>query len=482
MKKTELQKNSIDSLALSREFVEESFDRVTGAELLTGNEVRLLKDAAENYPAWLAAIEGAQNRIFFESYIIHEDEQGARFADALVKKAKEGVSVKLIYDWMGGFGKTSRKFWRNLIANGVDVRCYNAPSLFDPLMVLCRDHRKCLIVDGQIAFVTGLCVGQDWVGRPEKQMPPWRDTGVEIRGAAVADVERAFANIWATMGAPLDKSILAKREDFAPAGKTALRVVEGVPASSHIYRIDQILAAGTRRTMWLTDAYFVGVPSYLQSIKDAARDGVDVRVLVPQSTDIGLIRDTTRSTYRPMLEAGVRVFEWNGSMIHAKTAVFDGRFSRVGSTNLNIASWFGNYELDVLVEDENFGAQMEAMFLEDLRNSTEIVLADTQKISRSERRRRQKSTKRIKGKGGGSVRKATASALNAATSISSIITRQAPLGAAEAKLLGMVGAVLLAYALLLIFFPRIASIPLVIILLLLALPTLLKALRNYRNN
>lgn len=481
MKKTNLPKRPADSLALSHKFVEESFDRVTGAALIHGNEVRLLKDAAENYPAWLAAIESAQNRIFFESYIIHEDEQGARFADALIKKAKEGIKVKLIYDWMGGFGKTSRKFWRRLMENGVEVRCYNPPSFFDPLMVLVRDHRKCLIVDGRVAFVTGLCVGQDWVGRPEKNMPPWRDTGVEIRGAAVAEVERAFANIWATVGSPLDKNLLAKREDFAPAGNTALRVVEGVPSSSHIYRIDQILAAGTRETMWITDAYFVGVPSYLQSIKDAATDGVDVRILVPQSTDIGLIRDTTRSTYRSMLEAGVRVFEWNGSMVHAKTAVFDGRFSRVGSTNLNIASWFGNYELDVLVEDTDFGRQMQEMFLEDLQNSTEIVLADTQKISRRQRRAQQQNTKKVRGKGAGSVRKVTVGAINAASSIGAIITKQAPLGAAEAKLLAIVGAVLLILALLLIFFPRIASIPLVIILLLLALPTLMKALKNYRN-
>jgi cardiolipin synthase A/B len=476
MKKNKLQKQPVESLALSHKFVEESFDRVTGAELLTGNEVKLLKDAADNYPAWLAAIDGAKERIFFESYIIHEDAQGRIFADALIKKAKEGVKVKLIYDWLGGFGKTSRKFWRQLREGGVEVRCYNPPKLTDPLLVLVRDHRKCLIVDGRVAFVTGLCVGQDWIGRPEKSMPPWRDTGVEIRGAAVAAVERAFANIWATMGPALEKNLLTSHRDAAPAGNVALRVVEGVPASSHIYRIDQILAAGARATMWITDAYFVGVPSYLQSIKDAATDGVDVRILVPQSTDIGLIRDTTRSTYRALLEAGVRVFEWNGSMVHAKTAVFDGRFSRVGSTNLNIASWFGNYELDVLVEDTDFGRQMQEMFLEDLQNSTEIVLADTHSPKRKPRRQR------MRGKGAGSVRKATASAINAATSLGAIITKQAPLGAAEAKLLFLAGAALLVIALLLIFFPRIASIPLVIILLLLALPTLLKALRNYRNH
>lgn len=477
MRDDALQTISLNSALITREFVEESFDRITNSKLIGGNHVRLLRDAAENYPAWLSAIENARERIFFESYIIHGDAQGELFADALIKKAKEGVSVKVIYDWMGGFGKTSRRFWQRLRAGGVEVRCYNPPKLTDPLLVLSRDHRKTLTVDGKIAFVSGLCVGQDWVGKPEKGIPPWRDTGVELKGAAVADVERAFANIWAMMGTPLDEKKSSRPEDFEKAGNVALRVVESVPASSYIYRTDQILAAGARQTMWLTDAYFVGVPSYLQSIKDAAQDGVDVRILVPQSTDIALIRDTTRSTYRPLLEAGVRVFEWNGSMVHAKTAVFDGRFSRIGSTNLNIASWFGNYELDVIIEDDDFGRQMQEMFLEDLANSTEIVLADTQKISRRARKKMRKGAKSV-----GSVRKATAGAINAATSIGSAIAKQARLGAAEARLLLIVGAALLGYALALIFFPRIASIPLIFILLLLAFSTLLKAAKNYKNN
>ena len=464
-----------NSLTISREFVEESFERITGSKLVGRCGVRLLKNAEENYPAWLAAIADARNRIFFESYIIHDDRQGKRFADALIEKARQGIEVKLIYDWMGGFGKTSQKFWNRLRDGGVDVRCYNPPKLSDPLAVFSRDHRKSLIVDGQIAFVSGLCVGQDWVGKPEKNLSAWRDTGVEIRGAAVAGVERAFADIWAEMGAPLDTATLSKAEDFADAGSIALHVVESVPSSSYIYRADQFLAAGARETMWLTDAYFVGTPAYLQAIKDAAKDGVDVRILVPQSTDIAIIRDTTRSTYRPLLESGVRVFEWNGSMVHAKTAVFDGKFSRVGSTNLNIASWFGNYELDVLIEDENFGEQMQEMFLRDLENSTEIILDDGQKV-RSARR-----ATNSKGANGGSVRKTTAGAISAATSISSAITQKTPLGAAEARLLFLVGGALLALALVFVFFPRAASIPLIIILLLLAFPTLAKAFKNYRN-
>ncbi len=378
---------------------------------------------------------------------------------------------------MGGFGKTSGKFWNRLRKGGVDVRCYNPPKLTDPLAVLSRDHRKSLIVDGQIAFISGLCVGQDWVGKPEKGVSAWRDTGVLIRGAAVADVECAFALIWAEMGAPLDLSKLSKREDFTDVGEISLRVVDSIPSSSYIYRVDQLLAAGVRESMWLTDAYFIGTPSYLQSIKDAAGGGVDVRILVPQSTDIAIIRDTTRATYRPLLEAGVRVFEWNGSMIHAKTAVFDGRVSRVGSTNLNVASWFGNYELDVLVEDEQFGKQMQKMFLTDLENSTEVVLTDVQNIIV-----RKKNPKNSKGEGGGSVRKATAGAISAATSIGSAITQKSPLGAAESRLLFLVGGALLALALVFVFFPRFASVPLILILLLLAFPTLAKAVKNYRNH
>src|SRR5687768_3975444 len=466
---------NIEFPVLDREFINESFERVTGAELIHGNDVHLLVDATANYPAWLEAIESAEKRIFFESYIIHGDEQGSLFAEALTKKAKEGVEVKIIYDWLGGFRKTSRWFLRNLEDNGVEVRCYNPPNFNDPLGFFTRDHRKTIVVDGSIAFVSGLCVGQDWIGYPDREIPPWRDTGVKLTGPAVAEVEAAFADIWATMGGPIDKKALSRREKLETTGTTSLRVIPSIPGTAHIYRVDQLLAVAARESMWLTDAYFVGIPSYLQNLKDSARDGVDVRILVPQGTDIGVIRDTTRSTYRPLLEAGVRVFEWNGPMMHAKTAVFDGRFSRVGSTNLNIASWFGNYELDVLVEDEEFGQQMQEMFLSDIANATEIVLADTVK-----KRPREKTKRSRTRRGGGSVRKATAGALNAATSIGSAITQKMPLGAAEARLMVIVGSVLFILAALFIFFPRVASIPLAAICLLVGIPTLVKAFQSYR--
>jgi cardiolipin synthase len=166
--------------------------------------VRLLKDAAQNYPAWLDAIGAARHTIHFEMYIIHEDDQGRLFADALIEKARQGVHVRLLYDWMGGFGKTSRAFWKRLSAGGVEVRCYNPPRFDSPLGWVSRDHRKMISVDRTTAFVTGLCVGQMWVGDPGRHLDPWRDTGVEVRGPAVADIEHAFADAWAAAGPPLE--------------------------------------------------------------------------------------------------------------------------------------------------------------------------------------------------------------------------------------------------------------------------------------
>ena len=145
-----------------------------------------------------------------------------------------------------------------------------------------------------------------------------------------------------------------------------MRVIANMPGTAELYRLDQVIAAAGRRTLWLTDAYFVGTTTYVQSLRAAARDGVDVRLLVPGASDIWVLRGLSRAGYRPLLEGGVRVYEWNGSMLHAKTAVADGRWARVGSTNLNLQSWMGNWALDVAVEDERFARQMEEMYLDDL--------------------------------------------------------------------------------------------------------------------
>ena len=154
----------------------------------------------------------------------------------------------------------------------------------------------------------------------------------------------------------------------------SMRVVASIPATAGMIRSDELIAALARKRLWLTDAYYAGTTSFVQALKAAAKDGVDVRLLVPNATDVPMVKIFSRAGYRPLLEAGVRVFEWNGTMLHAKTAVADGKWARVGSTNLNIASWFGNCELDAVIEDESFAHQMEDMYLDDLTKATEIVL------------------------------------------------------------------------------------------------------------
>ncbi|HEX8723231.1 MAG TPA: phospholipase D-like domain-containing protein, partial [Pyrinomonadaceae bacterium] len=364
-----------------RRVVERAYSRTTGAPLIPGNGVRLLVDAKENYPAWLEAIGGARRTIHFESFIIHDDDVGREFAEALCAKAREGVHVRVVYDWLGAIGKTSRRFWRNLRDAGVEVRGFNPPRFDEPFAMFNRDHRKMISVDGTVGFVMGLCVGRDWVGRPEKNVEPWRDTGVEIRGPAVADLDAAFARVWETScGEKIPREELPERDSIEQGGDIPVRVIATEPNAVGLYRLEQLVAAGARRYLWLTDAYFVGTTMYVQALRAAAQDGVDVRLLVPSASDIPVVSALSRANYRALLEAGVRVFEWNGPMIHAKTSVVDGRWARVGSTNLNVASWMGNWELDVTIEHEGFAQQMQEMYCRDLENATEIVISERKRV------------------------------------------------------------------------------------------------------
>lgn len=430
-------------------FVQQAFARAAGAALIVGNDVRLLKDARENYPAWLAAIRAAKHYVYFASYIVHEDEAGREFADALIAKAEQGVRTRVVYDWMGGLGHTSRRFWNRLRAGGVDVRCYNPPRLDSPLGWVSRLHSKMLTVDGEVGFIAGLCVGMQWVGNPAKNIDPWRDTGVEVRGPAVAHIEHAFARVWAMTGAPIPAGEFDDQDEGIPAGDTSVRVVATEPATAGILRLNELIAAIAQRTLWLTDAYYAGVTTYVQALRAAAKDGVDVRLLVPGGTDVPIMRPISRAGYRPLLEAGVRVFEWNGPMLHAKTSVADGQWARVGSTNLNIASWFGNCEMDLLIENEAFAHEMEDMYLQDLTNSTEITLDKRNRIFRSDSldHRRHVASR------GGSTSRAAAGALRIGSAVGAAVTNRRVFEPVETQILASVGGLLFGLAVLFSFFP-----------------------------
>jgi cardiolipin synthase len=448
-----------------RRIVEQAYARATGAALVTGNAVRLLKDAEENYPAWLEAIASARRTINFESFIIHDDEVGEEFAEALSAKAREGVRVRLVYDWLGAIGKTSRRFWRRLREAGVEVRGFNPPRFDEPFGWFNRDHRKMISVDGRTGFVMGLCVGHDWRGDPAKGIEPWRDTGVEIRGPALADMEVAFARVWETAGGEkIPREDLPERDSIPEQGTIALRVIATEPNSVGLYRLEQLVAAGARRYLWLTDAYFVGTTMYVQALRAAAQDGVDVRLLVPSASDIPVVSALSRANYRALLGAGVRVFEWNGPMIHAKTAVVDGRWARVGSTNLNVASWMGNWELDVTVEDEGFAKQMEEMYCRDLENSTEIVLSDRRRVRPADApERKKKGGRRQRTSRKGSASRAAAGVIGVGSTVGAAITNRRVLGPAEARVMFMASGLLLLLSIVAVKWPRGVTFPLAFI-------------------
>jgi cardiolipin synthase len=458
-----------------RKLADQAFARAAGASLVAGNSIRLLKDARENYPAWHDAIASARRSIQFESYIIHDDHVGEQFADALLAKARRAVRVRVIYDWMGGFGKTSRRFWNRLRAGGVEVRCYNPPHLASPFGWLNRDHRKMLSVDGAVGFVTGLCVGRAWVGDPARGVPPWRDTGVEVHGPAVRLIDEAFRAMWALLGEPVPVDDAMRAPDVLK-GDTALRIVATVPSTAGLFRVDQLVAALARERLWLTDAYYAGTTAYVQALRAAARDGVDVRLLVPNGTDIPLLRPLSRAGYRTLLEAGARVFEWNGPMLHAKTAVADGRWARVGSTNLNIASWLGNYELDVVVEDESFGKLMESMYLEDLSNATEVVL-DGRRTAAAPPRPDQSATSPR----GGSAGRAAAGLLRISNTVGAAISDRRELGPVEARIMVVAAMLLFGLGVVAILFPRVLAYPVAVISLWIAAALLFRAYRLRRH-
>ena len=460
------------ALPPARVLANQAFTRAAGAPLVDGNRIRLLKDARENYPAWLDAIAAAQRHIHFESYFIEEDDTGRMFAAAFIRKAQEGVGVRLIYDWMGAFSRTSRSFWNNMRAGGVEVRCYNPPRLDSPFGWLSRDHRKLLAVDGEVGFVTGLCVSDIWVGIPERNIEPWRDTGVEVRGRAVADIERAFAQAWAMLGTPVPDHDVVERSALESQGDVSLRVVASVPATAGLFRVDQLVAALARNRLWLTDAYYAGTTVYVQALRAAAMDGVDVRLLVPNATDIPLLKPLSRAGFRPLLEAGVRIFEWNGTMLHAKTAVADGRWARVGSTNLNIASWLGNCELDAVIEDEPFARLMEETYLQDLQNATEVVLDARRRVYAPKEPRRARA---VLSSGGGSVGRAAAGAIRIGNTVGAAFTNRRVLEPVEARIMVTVSVVLISLAILIAVFPQVLAYPLIAIFVWIAVALLYKS-------
>jgi len=360
---------------------------VSDSPLLTGNRVRLLEDGPDTYRAMFAGILAARDHINMETYILEDDEVGRRFADALMEKQRQGVQVNLIYDSVGTLG-TPAEFFRRLRDSGIRTLEFNpvnpatAKAGWD---VNQRDHRKLLIIDGQTVFLGGINISSVYSGGssrgPSKPNPdgdlPWRDTDLQIDGPVVAEFQRLFLETWAAQkGEPLaPRSYLPPLQ---PQGKEVVRAIGSSPddAFSLIY-VTLLSAINSAETeVWLTNAYFVPDPQLLAALKAAAARGVDVRIVVPGSTDSALVFHAGRSYYDELLEAGAKIFERHDALMHAKTAVIDGVWSTVGSTNLDWRSFLHNHEVNAVVLGTEFGDLMRAAFKRDVAQSEQITLEE----------------------------------------------------------------------------------------------------------
>lgn len=355
--------------------------RVAAADVSSGNTVQLLRDGARTFDAMLELIDGARESVALEGYIFRADEVGQRFAAALRAAAARGVAVRLLVDWVGRMG-TPRAFFDELRAHRVDVRIFNPPSLtrrwfgFVP-----RDHRKLLVVDNRSGVTGGIGIGNEWrTGVLSRRRSPWRDTAVRIDGAAAADMMQAFEHMWNRAKGRdrrgghryLTRKASGAHIDPATDAPALVGIIEGEPGRLRVARSLQIQAVSARRSIWIASAYFMPSYSEVEALNGAARDGVDVRVLVPSRYDHPWIRLVTRQFYRRLLMNGVRIWEWGGEMMHAKTTVTDGQWVRVGSTDFNPLGVAINFELDAVIEDPKLGAEAEAMFEADLAQSREI--------------------------------------------------------------------------------------------------------------
>jgi cardiolipin synthase len=355
--------------------------RIASANVSSGNRVHLLHDGPETFHAMIELIERAESSVSLESYILRSDAVGERFAEALKAAARRGVRARVITDAIGG-RRASRAFVHDLRAHGVEVGYFNRLGLKLWFGLIPRDHRKLLVVDDAAGITGGVGIGREWVtGVSESRRSRWRDTAIRIEGPAALDMSDAFDGMWRRVTGERVKRVRHLRAPARGAELDPLThesalvgIVEGEPWRLRVARALQMQAISAERSIWLASAYFVPSWSELEAITGAARDGVDVRILVPSRNDHPWVTMLTRRYYRRLLANGVRIWEWQGEMMHAKTSVIDGSWVRVGSTDVNFLGIAINYELDAVVQDHALAYEAQMMFLDDLRQSTEITL------------------------------------------------------------------------------------------------------------
>jgi len=340
------------------------------------NRVLPLVGGKQAYPLMLDAIRGAQKLVHFEIYILEDDRIGIEFRDALAERAKAGVAVRMLYDSLGSFG-LGEDFLGPLRQAGVEVLEY-AP-LFPwrrKFGLNRRDHQKILVVDDRVAFTGGLNVSLDYVPL-EEGGAGWYDVHARVEGPAVHDLAVIFRKTWQKRGGtpfpPPGKPPPALPE--AGLSASGVQVISNVMLRSRSHMRHAYLRAIRRadRTISLMNAYFIPDRGLRRAFARAARRGASVRVIVPSTSDVQAVRYASRYLYARLMRAGVRIFEWPGAMMHAKTGVIDGVWSTIGSYNLDKRSYLHNLEVSLVVIDAAVGEELRREFESQLARCKEVL-------------------------------------------------------------------------------------------------------------
>ncbi len=367
--------------------------------LIAGNRVSLLVDGPATHAAQLAAIARARHHVHLLAYIFEDDAIGHRYRDALIERARAGVHVRVMFDGVGGFW-VGPAFREALDSAGVELHEYASINpLEEPALwrISQRNHRKLLVVDGRVAFTGGIGISDTYSRSASSgsMKHGWRDTHIQITGPAAAEFQRLFFEDWqqevrpiphdrrywpalGTRGRELVRAVAKEGQDLSDLVKNPVaRLLSAIRIDrdrSEIYASYLAAISECRSRVWITQAYFAPDPEFLEVLANAALRGCDVRLLVPANSDVGLLLHASRDQYAGLLEAGVRIFEYEGPVLHAKTAVVDGVWSTVGSSNLDYRSFIHNDEANAIIVGSAFATEMERMFRNDLASAREVTL------------------------------------------------------------------------------------------------------------
>ncbi|QYF92995.1 cardiolipin synthase B [Massilia sp. PAMC28688] len=348
---------------------------ILGPDLAPGNKVQPLLNGEQIFPAMLGAIRSARHSITFETYIFWSGRIGQEFVDALTERARAGVRVHVLLDWIGG--QLDDAQLRHLQNNGVHVRRYNTPHWYNLHLLNNRTHRKLLVVDGQIGFTGGVGIADLWRGNGQHPTQ-WRDTHFQVQGPVVGHMQAAFIDNWLqATGEVLHGD--AYLPPLQAAGSQKAQVFTSSPGggaeSMQLMYLLSITSAA--KVIRMSAAYFVPDTVAVNALVAAVRRGVKVQIILPgEHLDWEIVRRASRATWGPLLRAGVEIHEYVPSMYHAKVMIVDDLWVSVGSTNFDARSFAINDEANLNIYDRQFAADQHAIFEQDLRRSRRVTLAE----------------------------------------------------------------------------------------------------------